>query len=533
MPRDSPPRIEDVASSGRSDKGRGITASNVMRNKCELQDYEPVTPPPGRRSFSSSETESDSSEIRAFEPAVVISTPIHPHSNAASAPVQNRSESSNPAPAPTATSLVLRRGHSLTYLGLFVFTFLVYFRPYELFPSLAWLSRSALVVALFTLAVFIPTQLGLENRITANLREVKLGLGLLLTGFLSIPLALEPGRAFQGAIEFFKVIVMFIVMVNVMRTEKRLRGLILLVLSVSCVLSLAAINDYAHGNLALQGRRIAGLIGGLFDNPNDLALHLVTMIPISLALFLASRGPLKKSLYLISSLLMVLGMVVTFSRGGFLGFVCVIAFLAWKLARRNRVIFGVMALTLVMLAVALAPGAYRSRLSTTSDDSAVARTDDLKRSILVAARHPLFGVGMGNYILYSNMNKATHNAYTQVAAEMGLAALLLYTWLLLSPVKGLRLIEQATRASKRRPPVFYLAIGLQASLVGYMVASFFASVAYLWYAYYLVAYAVCLRRIYAGNAEDPEVALNSNRESARLPKSQAPIPRENVVVGGN
>ena len=492
-----------------------------------------MTPPPGRRRLSSSETESDSSEIRAFEPAVVISTPIHPHSNAASAPVQNRSESSNPAQAPTATSLVLRRGHSLTYVGLFVFTFLVYFRPYELFPSLAWLSRSALVVALFTLAVFIPTQLGLENRITAKLREVKLVVALLVTGLLSIPLSLDPGLGFQGLVEFFKVVVMFIVMVNVVRTEKRLRRLIQLVLFASCVLSAAATSDYAHGNLVLQGRRIAGLIGGLFSNPNDLALHLVTMIPISLALFLGSHRPLKKSLYLACSLLLMAGMVATFSRGGFLGFVCVIAFLVWKLARRNRVIFGVVALTLVMMAVALAPSAYRSRLATTSDDSAVARTDDLKRSILIAARHPLFGVGMDNYILYSNMNKATHNAYTQVAADMGLAAFLLYVWLLLSPFNRLRRIEQATRTGKRKPPVYYLAIGLQASLVGYMVVSFFASVAYLWYVYYLVAYAVCLRRIYAGDAEDPELALNSSQEFARLPKGHAAsIPRENVVVGG-
>ena len=249
-----------------------------------------MTPPPGRRRLSSSETESDSSEIRAFEPAVVISTPIHPHSNAASAPVQNRSESSNPAQAPTATSLVLRRGHSLTYVGLFVFTFLVYFRPYELFPSLAWLSRSALVVAVFTLAVFIPTQLGLENRITAKLREVKLVVALLVTGLLSIPLSLDPGLGFQGLVEFFKVVVMFIVMFNVVRTEKRLRRLIQLVLFASCVLSAAATSDYAHGNLVLQGRRIAGLIGGLFSNPNDLALHLVTMIPISLALFQIGRA---------------------------------------------------------------------------------------------------------------------------------------------------------------------------------------------------------------------------------------------------
>ncbi|MGH9932730.1 MAG: O-antigen ligase family protein, partial [Pyrinomonadaceae bacterium] len=384
---------------------------------------------------------------------------------------------------------------SLTYLGLFVFTFLVYFRPYELFPSLAWLSRSALVVAALTLTAFIPTQLGLENRISARLREVKLAVALLLTGLLSIPLALDPTRAFQSTVEFFKVIVMFIVMVNVVRTEKRLQWLIFLVLFVSCVLSLAALNDYAHGNLAMEGRRIAGLIGGLFSNPNDLALHLVTMIPISLALFLGSRGALKKTLYLICSLVLMVGMVVTFSRGGFLGFVCVIAFLVWKVAPRNRVLFGVVALTLLMLAVALAPGAYRSRLATTSDDSALARTDELKRSILVAARHPLFGVGMDNYILYSNTNKATHNAYTQVAADMGMVAFVLYVWFLVSPFNRLRRIEAATRTNKRQPPVYYLAIGLQASLCGYMVVSFFASVAYQWYVYYLVAYAICLQRL--------------------------------------
>lgn len=456
-----------------------------------------MTPSSGRRQFSSPDTEVDPAQIRAREPVVVSNTPTQsqPYPVAASVHALSRSESSTTMQAAPALNRNLKRGHSLTYLGLFVFTFLVYFRPYELFPSLAWLSRSALVVALFTLAVFIPTQLGLENKLTAKLREVKLVLALLLAGLLSIPLALEPGRAFQSAIEFLKVIVMFIVMVNVVRTEKRLRWLILLVLFVSCVLSLAALNDYAHGNLAMEGRRIAGLIGGLFSNPNDLALHLVTMIPISVALFLGSRGPLKKSLYLACSLLMMIGMVSTFSRGGFLGFVCVIAFLAWKVARRNRVIFGVVALTVVILAVALAPGAYRSRLTTTGDDSALARTDELKRSILVASRHPLFGVGMDNYILYSNTNKATHNAYTQVAADMGLVAFLLYVWFLVTPFNRLRRIEAATRTSKRQPPVYYLAIGLQASLVGYMVVSFFASVAYQWYAYYLVAYAICLQRL--------------------------------------
>jgi O-antigen ligase len=122
------------------------------------------------------------------------------------------------------------------------------------------------------------------------------------------------------------------------------------------------------------------------------------------------------------------------------------------------------------------------------------------------------------------MNKATHNAYTQVAAEMGLAGLLIYVGLLASPFKRLGKLARATGTSKRKPKVYYLSIGLQASLIGYAVASFFASVAYLWYAYYLVAYAVCLQRIHANVSDAPELAVRSSR-AANL--------NETVVVGGN
>src|SRR6185369_16653377 len=151
---------------------------------------------------------------------------------------------------------------------------------------------------------------------------------------------------------------------------------------------------------------------------------------------------------------------------------------------------------LVVLFVLFAPGGYKTRLSTRNDESAMARFDDFKRSVFIATRHPVVGVGMDNYILFSNSNKASHNAYTQVAAEMGAAALVFYILFILAPFKGLRKIEQQSYGNKSERRYFYAATALQASLVGYMVASFFASVAYLWYIYYLVAYAVCLRRLY-------------------------------------
>jgi putative inorganic carbon (HCO3(-)) transporter len=399
------------------------------------------------------------------------------------------------------------RGHSLTFVGLFLFTVVVYLRPYELIDALSGFRSMAFWIAVCTLAVFFPTQVSLEGNLTARPREINLVLLLLLTGLLSIPLGQDPSRSWSAFVEFLKVVLMFIVIVNAVRTERRLKALILFALAVSCVLSVAGINDYLAGNLALQGRRIAGAIKGLFDNPNDLALHFVTMIPLAVALMLGTRKTLAKLLYGVCALLMVAGIVVTFSRGGFLGLITASLVLLWKISRRNRLTVCVLvALFTLPLLVALVSSSHGGRLSTASDDSAIARKDDLKRSIVVSIRHPLLGLGMDNYILYSNTGHATHNAYTQVSSEMGLAALAAYVLFIVAPFKGLRRIERETSRAARRPRFYYLAVGLQASLIGYMVNSFFASVAYVWYIYYLVGYAACLYRIYDASPEAAWVA---------------------------
>jgi probable O-glycosylation ligase (exosortase A-associated) len=389
-----------------------------------------------------------------------------------------------------------KHGHTLSYAGIFLFTALVFFRPYELSPSLFWLAQTPFWVAVVTLIIFVITQLGLENKLSARPREVNLVLLLTVAGILSIPQALEPERAWNGFVEFLKVVLIFIAMINVVRTEKRLKGLWILVLIATCILSVNAVNDYRLGRLELQGLRIKGSIGGLFDNPNDLALHLVTMFPIALGLSLITRNRILKIVYFAASLLIVGGIVVTFSRGGFLALIATGGVLLWKLVRSSRWLIPPVGAVFLVLFLVLAPGGYRDRLSTTGDESSMARFDDLKRSVFVAVRHPFLGVGMENYILFSNSNKSSHNAYTQVAAEMGIAASVLYILFILAPFKGLRKIEHKAYEVKSARRFYYISVALQASLVGYMVASFFASVAYLWYIYYLVAYAVCLRRIY-------------------------------------
>jgi putative inorganic carbon (hco3(-)) transporter len=420
----------------------------------------------------------------------------------------------------------LRRGHGLTYAALFLFTIILYARPAEFYPS-PLTNSIAYIVGLITLGVFVVSQITVEGTLTARPREVNLVLLFCLTGLLSIPFAINRETAWATFSDtFIRCILIFIVLVNVVRTELRLRWLLYLVLFVSCVLSVGAVNDYRLGLLTTEGYRVSGVGKGIFGNSNDLAFHFVTIVPIAIALVFATRGTVRKVLFGACAALMMAAIVVTYSRGAFLGSIASLGFLAWKLGRRHRLAVLVWGTVIVGLFLVLAPGNYSIRIlsifvpSLDPVGSSSARQGELIRSLYVAIRHPLLGIGMGNYATEMSFNGlVTHNAYTQVASEMGMAALAVYTMFVVTPLKRLGQIVRETFTARSQSRYYYLAVGLQASLIGYMVATFFLSVPYLWYVYYLVAYAVCLRRMYeseTGRLVVPEKEkTRGKRERAR------------------
>jgi O-antigen ligase len=400
-----------------------------------------------------------------------------------------------------------KRGHGVTFALLFAFSIVLYFRPYELIPALSGFKTMAFWVGIVTLAAYFITQIVLEGNLTARPREVNLVLLFGIAALLSIPFAIDPGEAWGTFVDFLiKTILIFLVLVNVVRTEMRMKLLIYLALAVSIYLCIHLINDYRAGVFKIGAaetntQRVAGAIKGLFDNSNDLALHLVTMIPLAFVLALENKNPLRRIIFWGTTLLMIAAVIITFSRGGFLGLIAMALLLVRKIGRRNKTVaIGALVLGVVFF-VSVAPGAYAGRLASIFSGSDLTgsssqRTEVLKRSIWVALRYPIFGVGLGNFHYKSAQELGTHNAYTQVAAETGIAAMVFYILFMVHPLRKLRMIERELYERNEASRFYYLAIGLQASLVGYMVASFFSAVAYQWYIYYLVAYAIALRRIY-------------------------------------
>src|ERR1041384_5486044 len=286
-----------------------------------------------------------------------------------------------------------KRGHGVTFALLFLFSIILYFRPYELIPALSGFKTMAFYVGIVTLAVYFGTPVALEGNLTARPREVNMALLLGIAGLLSIPMAIDPSEAWATFSDFMiKTILIFIVLVNVVRTETRMKLLIYLALAVSIYLCFHLISDYRSGVFKLglaetQTQRVEGAIKGLFDNSNDLALHLVTMIPLAFVLGLENKNPLRKIIFWATTLLMISSVIITFSRGGFIGLIVMAFVLMRKIGRRNKS----MALATLVLGVvfflAVAPGAYAGRLSTIFDSasditgSSSQRTVVLQRSI--------------------------------------------------------------------------------------------------------------------------------------------------------
>jgi hypothetical protein len=366
----------------------------------------------------------------------------------------------------------------------------------------------AFFVAIATLLIYLPTQFSTEGSLTALPIEIKCALFLGFWSLLTIPIARDPSMAWEKfSEEYIKVIVVFVVMVNTLRTKSRLKGLMWLGTAAGLMLSYEAVKLYRAGIFQTEGYRVSVEFGGMFGNPNDLALHLVIFTPIAVALGVASKNKFFKLTYFISAVFMVMGNIVTQSRGGFLGLLGVAVVLVWKFGKKQRFKTGLISSIVGLMVMVFAPGNFGLRmLSIFIPGLDPVGSSDQRRDLLIqslwATLYNPQGLGIGNFTVISIRNLETHNAYTQISSELGWLAILAYMILLISPLRKLGAIERRMFAREDFSWVYYLAIGVQASMIGYMVSSFFGAVAYQWYVYYPIAFAICLRRIYqTGQAE--------------------------------
>src|SRR5687768_12483622 len=159
-----------------------------MRKKPEALDYEGVFPPKFSRPRESAAPDSPIEPDIVFSPSgaaalpsnLAPSVPAKAPSKAANAPtkapaIPGKEEKPKPSFMELEAGMwTARRGHGVTFALLFVFSIVLYFRPYELIPALSSFKSMAFYVGITTLVVYFISQLVSEGNLTVRPREVNM-----------------------------------------------------------------------------------------------------------------------------------------------------------------------------------------------------------------------------------------------------------------------------------------------------------------------------------------------------------------------
>jgi O-antigen ligase len=334
----------------------------------------------------------------------------------------------------------------------------------------------------------------------------------LVWGALSVPAALNVGVAFRSWTDFAAIVVMCLVLAGSVRGVHDVERLALVYFGVTVVYVAVVL---ARFQLGAGGWRLGRLY---YYDANDLATLIASAMPLGLYFALSRRAALPRLLAVAGLALLAVAQIRSGSRGGFLAFLAVAAFVLLgftTVPARARVVGLVVILAVVFTT---ASDRYWTQMQTmlrpgedynlTSD---AGRTRIWKRGLGYMAAHPVLGVGLSNFQVaegtISPLTKlqergigvrwgAAHNTFIQAGAELGVPGLLFFIGLITSVFVSLRRV--ARRTLDRRAfatDVSRLAQSLMAALVGFVVGAFFLSLAYTDMLYTLTALALALQKV--------------------------------------
>jgi putative inorganic carbon (HCO3(-)) transporter len=236
---------------------------------------------------------------------------------------------------------------------------------------------------------------------------------------------------------------------------------------------------------------------GPVGNPNAYAQMLVVAVPFALGRLFVERRVGLRALALAAAALCCAAVLLTFSRGGFVGLAVVLMLAFFRL--RPRLAAMVLVAGVILVVAGGLSNTYSSRVGTltqllpwhsdpeSGDLSIRSRQVFLDVSARMWRDHPLVGVGHANYAdSYHEYNRnvgmdpdqghSAHNTPLEVIVETGVIGLVL--WVLLAVAAAASLWRVRTWVGRSRQDVWLTIDFLAISVAGYLVTSLFLSPAF-------------------------------------------------------
>src|SRR5262245_30481096 len=420
-----------------------------------------------------------------------------------------------------ATAPAEGQGSRVAFAALVAFTVVLLLAPQTFIPALKVI-RIALLAAMVAILGHILDATIRHRPIVPATPELGITLTLLAWTVLTIPFSYWPGGSVMLLSDsYLKAIVFFWLIGTLVTTEARLRMFAWTLALCSMPLAVMAVQHYLDGEFLRTGvedlKRISGYTG-LSGNPNDLALTLNLIIPVTGVLMFTSRSALGRLAAAAILLVAIPAVILTFSRAGFLTLGAIVLLSLIFMVKRHAPKTAAALVVCALAATPMMPAGYLDRLSTITDieadktGSAQGRWADFQVAGTVIAENPVLGVGMGQDILALNEARgrqtwrSVHNAYLEYAVDLGLPGLALFLWLLVASFRSARAVERRTARQPAFRDLTNFACGVQIALAAFAVAACFHPIAYQFYFFCVAGLAVAVK-----NACRDELRANASR----------------------
>ncbi|MFO0687464.1 MAG: O-antigen ligase family protein [Myxococcota bacterium] len=286
--------------------------------------------------------------------------------------------------------------------------------------------------------------------------------------------------------------------------------------------------------------------GGIIGDENELALACNTAVPMAYFGAVSSRG-WKRLVYAGIGLVLLASIVISLSRGGFVGLVGIVGYIILISKYRLRAIAGI-AIAAAVFYVAVPRTYINEVLSIGQEASGEVEdgTGDIRLFLWQTAfnmwkDNPILGVGAGNSRyntgkyqadwegpLYSGKDwsgMAIHSGFFELLSEMGSAGVFFYGAMIanhFAVLRGVRRLARKTRGipSALRDEMEMYSGALAAGMIGYLGSGLFLSVAYHPYAFYFAALSLALS--WGLDVELARLAAARENAAPRAPVSGTP-----------
>lgn len=355
-----------------------------------------------------------------------------------------------------------------------------------------------------------------RGRASLRFSLVDLGmLSLLAAALISLPTSLNPGTSMFGFVRVFFLWLLVVLWSNVLADRRTIRWATWLLVATGVGTALVAFAQYfiptfELGNILVinqGGGQYLRRVGAFFFDPNYMASFLSVTLLIALGLAIHARTWRASAIPLAAAAVLTGGVLVTFSRTGWLGVAVGVVILIMTAPTRRRIPLLLMLIALAVAVLAFQPGLVLGR---------AASIGEVERDLSVATRYQMFysavdiirdnwalGTGLGAFDVayppYRRLGTLTyitkpHQLPLAMWAEMGIAGL----------IAEVVLVGAIIATFWRRRPRGWTAVEAfsVASLVSVMmVQSWFQYYLYFEYMWLMVAFAVAGNRLARADEE--------------------------------